>query len=112
MTGMLRLPEAPRVHREALARLYDTRNWGQVWRALPHRASYWTTMGKLEPAAVLFGHLDAHRYLLADQDQQVRSASLETVRATAGADRATARGAGMDRDQIVAYVLAELETKM
>jgi hypothetical protein len=100
--------DAPAAITEALRVTRDSRQWRDV-REIEHSiALWWARRGKLEPACVLFGSFESAGF---------RPASAGTPRAEADAiiaqhpDAAAlkARGAAMDRDELVDFVLAELE---
>jgi predicted ATPase len=92
----------------ALRQLYDSHHWPSVWIALEYLASHWVETSRLEPGAVVLGHLDAHRPV-AESRAARRAAALEGLRAYPERSGAQARGAAMTREQLVEYVLAQLD---
>jgi predicted ATPase len=105
-----RTPDASAVCREAITRLYDTRHWSLAWIAIDVVARWLAAIGRLEEAAVIYGHLDLHQPVWDNvAGRRGRSRGLEIVRQHPRADQLMARGAALDRDQIVAFVLDQLD---
>jgi predicted ATPase/class 3 adenylate cyclase len=88
-----------------LRRLYGSRDWFATWPTVEALALYWMEHRRLEEAAVLLGHLQAHGIRYSVFVEQRRHAE----QALADAPEAhpwMARGARLDRDQLIRYVLA------
>ena len=106
----LRAPEAARVGLDALTRFYDTRNWTGIWALLNVLAEWLVSEGKAEAAGVIYGHLEAHQHRPWD-NQVVRQRRLNGLAAMgqySHSERWLARGAGLGRDALVTYVIAQL----
>ena len=104
-----RTPEASAVCREALTRLYDTRHWPLFWIGVDVVARWLGSGGKLEDAAVLYGHLEVHHPVWDNPaGRRGRSRGLAIVREHPRADPLMARGAAMGREELVAFVLDQL----
>jgi hypothetical protein len=103
--------DAGEMCRDALVRLYDTRYWSQVWAALEPIARWMIATGDVERAAVLYGHLEAHH---PPWDRPItrraRQAGLRAVHELPNAGELMSRGASMDRDELIAFVIDELAT--
>jgi predicted ATPase len=104
-----RIPEASNVCREAITRLYDTRHWSLIWTGIDVVARWMAATGRLDEAAVVYGHLEVHHAIWDNAGgRRARSRGLEIVRPHPHADQLMARGAAMGRDQFVAFVLDQL----
>jgi hypothetical protein len=100
-------PDADDLAARTVARLYDTRNWMVLWSSLQTCGVHLAYNGATEPASVILGHLEAHgRYPpgLPINLERRRRLSAEHA-ATAESAASMAHGAGLDRDQLVAYTL-------
>jgi predicted ATPase len=99
--------DTTKVLHEALSDVYATHFWGQVWGQVENVGLHWMRTGTLEPAAVALGYVDAHGHAHA-----IFGASGTEVLAILDAHPeltdARARGAAMTRDQVVTYVLDQL----
>ncbi len=102
----LREPNAGETCREALKGYRDTRHWTVFWLALGAVTWWWRTTGKLEALAVVCGHVDAHHPVWRDSD--AHHEELQAAHRHPDADDLMARGAAMDRDQLVAFVVDQL----
>jgi hypothetical protein len=100
--------EMPELCRDAFRQLYDTHSWMPVWVTLEHLGLHWVETSRLECGAVVLGHLDAHRPRFQSFAAR-RAAALEVLRAHPETSGAQARGAAMTREQLVEYVLAQLD---
>jgi predicted ATPase/class 3 adenylate cyclase len=106
----LRRPDAPEICRDALARLYDLRYWPLVWMLIECVAGLFAAADTLADAAVLYGHLEAHRSPWATSaGTRARLRGLDRARRLAECDVLMARGADIGRDELVAYTLDRLE---
>ena len=93
--------------RDAITRLVAGRNWLGVWLVVEAAALYWARMGRVEPAAVLLGHLEANHIQAAtfvDEHAQI----ITTLVARGDAQEWLTYGATLERDQLVAYALSHL----
>ena len=97
-----RWDDAAPVLQAALARSFADRAWYDLWPTMPVLAEWWLANQQSDNAAVVIGYLDAHHLASAD----------DTTRALLGTgpdlDRALTRGAHLDRDQLIAYILDHL----
>jgi predicted ATPase len=100
--------DAPDLCRDALRQLYDAHRWMGVWIALERLGFHWVETSRLEPGAAVLGHLDAHRPVAQSRAAR-RAAALEVLRAHPETSGEQARGAAMTREQLVEYVLAQLD---
>jgi hypothetical protein len=100
--------DAPELCRDALRQLCDAHSWMGVWIALEHLGLHWVETSRLEPGATVLGHLDAHRPVAQNRAAR-RAAALEALRAHPATSGAQARGAAMTREQLVEYVLGQLD---
>jgi predicted ATPase len=104
-----RTPDASIVCRETVTRLYDTRHWVHFWVAIDVVARWLAATGKLEEAAIIYGHLEVHHPVWDNvAGRRGRSRGLEIVREHPQADQLMARGSAMGRDQFVDFVLDQL----
>ena len=95
--------------REALMRLYEIRYWYRIWQLFDSIALALASTNHIEAAAVVVGHLEAHHPPFGVEHlMRFRSRTLEIVRTRSEVDAWIARGAAIDRHQIVEYALAEL----
>jgi hypothetical protein len=88
----------------AVRRLYELRDWQNTWPAVEALALYWMRIGHLEEATVLLGHLQAHgigHAMFVEQRRQTQEALADTP----DTHRWMSRGAGLDRDELIHYVL-------
>jgi len=99
---------APKILRDSLTQLYDLNNWGYTWQAIENLAIHWVSTGALEPGAVAIGHLEAHGRTNA-QFVTLRAEVVDILRAHPETADAQARGVAMTRDQLVAYILNQLD---
>jgi hypothetical protein len=103
-------PDATEICRDAIARIYDFRMWHVVWILIETVASLLAAAGSRQEAAVLYGHLEAHRPPLGmPAARRARERGLDRVHQLAGVGLLMAQGADMDRDELVAYTLERLE---
>ena len=88
----------------AVRRLYESRDWIDTWPSVEALALYWMRIGHLEDATVLLGHLQAHgigHAMFIEQRRQTQEALADTP----DAHRWMSRGAQLDRDELIQYVL-------
>jgi hypothetical protein len=96
--------DADRALLDSVRRLYGCRDWGLTWAAVEALAVYWARLGRLEAAAVLLGHLQAHGLshgMLLEQRRQTQQVLADTP----DAHLWISRGARLDRDELIRYVL-------
>jgi predicted ATPase/class 3 adenylate cyclase len=106
----LRRPDAGEICRDAIIRLYDLRFWQVLWLVLETVARFFAAGGHLHEAAVLYGQLEAHRPPWGlPAVRRARQRGLDRVRQLPDFELLMARGADMDRDELVAYTLERLE---
>ena len=102
--------DARAVCREALVKLYEIRYWLGIWRVMESTALHLAAAEQLVDAAVLLGYLEAHHSAWgAERMLDFRERALLAVRQQAGVDECMARGASMDRHQIVEYALTAFD---
>ena len=96
--------------REALARLHEIRYWLGIRRVMESCALHLVAVGQLTDAAVLLGNLEAHHSAWgAERILGFRERSLQGVASTTDAADCMARGAALDRHEIVEYALTALD---
>jgi hypothetical protein len=94
---------------DAITRLYDLREGHVMWLVIGTTAAFFSTGGRLDEAAVLYGHLDAHHPPWGLPGvRRARQRGLDRVRQLEDAEMLMAQGADMDRDRLVAYALERL----
>jgi hypothetical protein len=89
--------------REAIEAAHRQRLWWDLSPTIRMLARWWIGHGQAEPAAVVVGYLDAHG-LAAAPSRGV----LQQLRADPAAQQGLAQGAQLDRDELVAHILAHL----
>jgi hypothetical protein len=89
---------------EAIKDAYRDRSWMHVWGIVAALAVWWVTHDQPEPAAVTVGYLDAHHISHVFGHDHV-DAARAALSENADSGPWLAYGAGLDRDQMVAYVL-------
>ena len=92
--------------RDSLSNLYALRDW-HTWLIVEATALHWAATGRVEPAAVLLGHLERVDIRHGAFSRR-REQALETVQVLPNAESLMQRGARLDRDQVIAYALDEL----
>jgi hypothetical protein len=95
-------------YHEAIALLHELREWANLWLTVESLAAWWADTGQLEQAAMALGHLDAtgRRFMdLADR----RARAIAAVRAHPQSRSWLTAGARADRDELIEYVLNELD---
>ncbi len=102
----LRTPDARDACVQVITRLYDARWWGALWLALAPVATWLSGTDEIAVAAVIYGYLDAHRPLFSDIDGRV--SALAVLRSDPALEQPIAKGAAMNRDELVGFVLARL----
>jgi hypothetical protein len=108
----LHTSDASEICRGAITRLYDLRFWNVLWLVIETTAGSFATAGSLEEAAVLYGHLEAHRPPWGiPAVRRARERGLDRVRQLPQLDALMARGAAMNRDQLVSYTLVHLDVQ-
>jgi tetratricopeptide (TPR) repeat protein len=98
--------------REALESLYDIRNWFRIWQMFDNVAYCLVRDERFKPAAVIVGFLEAtsRSNLTSIEDELgLRDVSRHAVRSRPELAPEVRLGATMDRHEVVAYVLTELE---
>jgi predicted ATPase/class 3 adenylate cyclase len=100
----------PGALRFALSDAYALRIWWPVWSTVELVALHWIQIGGLEPAAVSLGHLEAHGHANPGYGAS-RAEAITVLDAHPDLADARARGAAMDRDELVAYVLDHLDQR-
>jgi hypothetical protein len=93
---------------DSLTHLYRTRFWMYVWIVVENLAVYWVDSGDVEDGAVLFGHLKAHEHAHG-VFATGRRRSLEVLGTDARWVELMQSGAGMTRDEVVAYAISRLD---
>jgi predicted ATPase/class 3 adenylate cyclase len=106
----LHRPDAAEICRDAIARIYDLRFWHLVFLQIDVAAGLFAAADRLDEAAVIYGHLDAHHPPWGVSDaHRARQRGLDRVRHLPDFELLMAQGADMDRDELVAYTLDRLE---
>jgi predicted ATPase/class 3 adenylate cyclase len=106
----LRRRDAAEICRDAITRVYGCRFWHFLRLVIETVAGVFAATGRLEEAAVLYGHLESHhRPWGIPAVGRARQRGLDRVRQLPGFELLMAQGADMDRDELVAYTLECLE---
>ena len=93
----------------AVSQSYDCRMWHVLWLVIETVAGYFAAHGSVQDAAVLYGHLDAHRTPFGIPGvRRARQRGLDRVRQLPNFDLLMAQGAAKDRHELVAYILDRL----
>ncbi len=93
---------------EALTRLHDTRSWLNIWVTTLAVAGWLAATGEPAVAAVVYGHVAAHRPPYSHVHATVDA--LDELRQQPGAAAAIARGAAMDREDVLEFVIDHLRS--
>jgi hypothetical protein len=94
---------------EALISAYAVRDWYRIWQLFESVGLALAETGRLEAAAVVVGNLEAHHPPFGiEYNSGFRTRTLDIVHTHPSADTWMARGAAMDRHQIVDFALAAL----
>jgi predicted ATPase len=101
-------PDAATHLREALSRSYDARHWASVNLALEVCTLHLRHTAATQGAATILGHLELHPPAFAPI-ADIRRDSVEALTETPNAAEHRAKGAAMDRHEIVAYALTQLD---
>jgi hypothetical protein len=107
-TSGLETGEAEEVAREGIAYSYDTRYWAGLWPCVGYTAAHLLLRKRREEAAVLIGHLEAFHAGVLVMCSGVLRADPFSELSGPDIDRWKARGAAMDRAELVAYILDQL----
>jgi predicted ATPase/class 3 adenylate cyclase len=102
--------ETPGALRFALGDAYALRIWWPVWSTVELVSLYWVRSGMLEPGATSLGHLEAQGHANPGYGA-LRAEAITVLDAHPDLAEARARGAAMDRDELVAYVLEQLDRR-
>ena len=101
---------SPRVElwSDALGRLLADRHWMYVWTVVEALALHWLRSQRRAASGVVYGYLEAQglRYPTLSSERDSALADLASDGEESGAMR---RGAAMDRDEIIEFVLAQLD---
>jgi hypothetical protein len=88
--------------RDAIEEAHHQRLWFNVWPTIRLLARWWARRGMTDAAAVVVGYLDAHGLAAPS------SGVLQQLRSDLGCQAALVRGSQLDRDELVAHILAHL----
>ena len=99
---------SPELWLDTLLRNRALQHWGYQWAVLEAVALSWIAEDRLEPAGEVLGHMEAHGEGFASLATRRREA-LPLLESDPLVVAAMERGAAMHRDEIVDYVIAELE---
>jgi predicted ATPase/class 3 adenylate cyclase len=106
----LHRPDADEICRDAITRLDHHRHWLVIWLVIETTAGFFAATGRLHQAAVLYGHLEAHRPPWGlPAVRRARQRGIDRVRQLVEFEFLMAQGADMDRDELVAYTLERLQ---
>jgi hypothetical protein len=101
--------DAVRACFSALRWLHDKRNWYRIWQTMESAALVLATRGDVEGAAIVLGHLEAqHAPYGREASFGFRTRALSLARGDPRANAWMARGAIIERDQLVTYALERL----
>jgi hypothetical protein len=91
----------------ALDLLYEIRYWQKTWQTLESVSLTLANTGRIEHAAVILGHVEAHsKDFGLEQNLHFRDRVREIVEADGGHAAAKQRGAHMSPDELVMNALA------
>ena len=94
----------------AMAKLYETRYWYRIWQVFISSALALSS-ANIEAASTIVGFLATNTAPVAIEDQLgFRDRTVDIVRADPRGEEWMARGAAMDRHEIVQFALAALES--
>ena len=112
VTTMMVVPEREWPGREAVARLFEVRAWSALWASLETVPWRFLTMGAPEVAAVIWGHIEAHRPPWhAAVACRARAEGLRLAHEHPHAELLLSRGAAMTDVELVRFVLDELDAR-
>ena len=100
---------AVEAYRSAVQWLHDARDWLHLWPVVELLAIWWASNGVLVESAVLVGHLDSHHVATAVTPRR-RRRTVPLLAGLATVDAALEHGRRLTRDELVDYVLHELDT--
>ena len=104
-TGLGEPDALARCH-DALDALFDKRYWQKIWQTLESTTYALAKAGRMEQAAVILGHLDAHSLGFGlERSLHFRDRARELVEADGGHAAAILRGAQMSPDELVTNAL-------
>jgi len=101
-------PDAAIHLREALTRSYDSRNWASINALLETCTVHLRHTEAPQEAATILGHLELHPPAFAPI-VDMRRENVEALEAIPNAAQYRVKGAAMDRHEIVAYTLTQLD---
>ena len=104
----VRSPAAAANCREALSALLETRSWNGIWLLVDAIARWLSDLERLEEAAVIHGHMQAHHPTWGESARQGRADVFAKVQQLERAEELMAIGAEMSNDDLVAYLLEQL----
>jgi predicted protein tyrosine phosphatase len=93
---------------EIVTRLHDTRNWANLEWSVETIGNYFARVGQVEIAGVILGYLDAHVAPWPGSAARHRDLTRQLVQEHPDAARLLAHGAGLKRDEFVAFALDQL----
>lgn len=95
--------------RDALVSLYEARYWFRIWQLADSIALSLASSGHLEAASLIVGHLQAHHEPYGIEcELGFPERTLEVIRLHPQVEGCMARGAAMDRHQIVEHMLQSM----
>jgi predicted ATPase/class 3 adenylate cyclase len=96
--------------RNALIKLHEIRYWYRIWHLFESIGLSLAMTGDVEAASVIVGNLEAHHPPFGyEHNLGFRDRALEIVRRHAQVEEWMARGAAMDRYEIIEHALAALQ---
>jgi hypothetical protein len=104
MAAMTDAHDAERFLLDTVLRVYEFRDWMNTWPPVEALALHWMRIGHVEEATIVLGHLEAHGIGHATFIEQRRQTQ-EALAGTPDAHLWIARGARLDRDELIRYVL-------
>ena len=96
-------------HRESLQRLYQARDWLNIWPIIESLGELCTELGDVKTGAALLGHLQAHRQFGFLASSARRVATIEKIELHPAGARWMAHGAALDRHELVALACQSLD---
>ncbi len=99
-------------HRDSLRRLYHTRDWLNIWPLIQSLAELLVELDDVEAAGVLLGHLHVHRQSGYPANGARRDATIRELDRHPDAARWRARGAALNRHELIAFAFESLDSRL
>ncbi len=102
----IRGPHTATLCHDALTRLYENRSWHFIWLSVAAMSTWMAAVDDIHGAALIYGHVDAHRPPWSGIDGRV--SALAFLRDRLDAVELIALSASYTRDELVHHLLAHL----